>query len=319
MTRILVFGAGGVGITYAYILEKGGADVTAVCRSNYETAKASGFRIQSKLWGEVTSKPAVVASLEDATGAWDFIVVCSKAFPGVAVNLIKPAVSKITAIILAQNGIGIEEEYRAAFPQNTLISGVVYLPVTQVSNGVVEHGPLELFEIGTYPTQSPAASKNQAEHFASIFTAGGGTCKVYDDIQPQRWSKVMVNASLNSICALSLRSDADFFRSSEEAEQVMRDVMHEVLVVAHALGYTGITEETLEHHMDRHIQRMKTQGKEPSMLTDVRHNRPLEVDAILGNTLRIARQAAVKTPMLSLLYALTKGLNKSIEESQGKA
>jgi len=35
MTRVLIFGTGGVGSVYGYILDKAGAHVTTVCRSNY--------------------------------------------------------------------------------------------------------------------------------------------------------------------------------------------------------------------------------------------------------------------------------------------
>lgn len=39
MTRILVFGAGAVGAIYVYTFIQAGAEVTAVCRSNYEVVK----------------------------------------------------------------------------------------------------------------------------------------------------------------------------------------------------------------------------------------------------------------------------------------
>jgi 2-dehydropantoate 2-reductase len=134
MTRALIFGAGGVGCIYGYFLSKGGAEVTAVCRTNYDAVKSNGISISSKLFGNVSYQPKVVRSVQDALGPFDYILVCTKAFPGTA-KLIKPAVSKGTAIVLAQNGIGIEEEYAELYPNNTIISGVVWLPTTQVEPG----------------------------------------------------------------------------------------------------------------------------------------------------------------------------------------
>ncbi len=134
MTKALIFGAGGVGCIYGYILDCGGAEVTAVCRTNYEAAKADGITIRSKLWGNVHYRPGVVRVVVDAKGPFDFILVCSKAFPGTS-KLIEAAVSEQTAIVLAQNGIGIEEEYAELYPNNTIISGVVWLPTTQVEPG----------------------------------------------------------------------------------------------------------------------------------------------------------------------------------------
>ena len=134
MTRALVFGAGGVGIIYGYFLHKGGAEVTAVCRTNFDAVKTNGIKIRSKLFGNVHYRPEVVSSISDAKEPFDFILVCTKAFPGTA-KMIETAVSEKTAIVLAQNGIGIEEEYADLYPNNTIISGVVWLPTTQVEPG----------------------------------------------------------------------------------------------------------------------------------------------------------------------------------------
>lgn len=134
MTKALIFGAGGVGCIYGYILDRGGAEVTAVCRTNFEAVKAHGIAIRSKVWGKVHYRPEAVRSVSEAQGPFDFILVCSKAFPGTS-KMIEAAVSEQMAIVLAQNGIGIEEEYAELFPNNTIISGVVWLPTTQVEPG----------------------------------------------------------------------------------------------------------------------------------------------------------------------------------------
>lgn len=313
MVRALVFGAGGVGSVYGWFLEKAGVQVAAVCRSNYQQVKQKGLLIRSKKWGRNFHKPIAVPSTADARayGPFDYVLVCSKAFPDTH-TLIKDAVTPETAIVLAQNGIGIEDAYVKAYPKNTVISGVVYLPVIQVEPGVVEHlTPLERFEIGTYPALKPAAAKEKVQTFVDLFTSAGATCVAYDDIQSQRWYKIALNASFNPICALTLCDDANYLRSSEGALQMVCDVMKEVGRVASALGYNVITDETINEHTKRHIERLRTGGKAPSMLQDVMAARPIEVEAILGNLVRIACDAKVETPYLKLLYTLAKGLNFS--------
>ena len=47
------------------------------------------------------------------------------------------------------------------------------------------------------------------------------------------------------------------------------------------------------------------------MLADVRGGRPLEVEVILGNPLKKARELGVDTPRLEVLYVLTKALDES--------
>jgi len=326
MPNILLFGAGGVGIAYAYVLAKGGAHITAVCRSNYTTAKAHGFTLQSQIWGTQSIHPTIVSSASDAKeyGPFDYIVVCSKAYVGISpstAELIAPAVGPNTAIVLCQNGIGIEEEYVSAFPGNTIVSGVVYLPVTQVSPGHVVHGELEQLEIGTFPSSSTpqseatniAQAQAQIDAFAAIFTAGGGSIKVYADVQERRWTKLITNAAWNPICALSQCSDAAFLRTSATALTIVRRAMLEVVSIARAKGYTDITAETAEWQLSRAVGREKAggEGKEPSMLTDVREGRQrfMEVEPIVGNVVRIARELGVETATLDVVYVLIKGLS----------
>jgi 2-dehydropantoate 2-reductase len=140
MAKALIFGTGGVGSVYGYILHKAGLEVTAVCRTNYNAVREKGILIRSKLpdWGDSRYRPHAAQSVADAVrnGPFDYIIVASKAFPGTAKMVEEAVTTGQTAIVLAQNGIGIEEEYASLYPDNTIISGVVYLPVTQVEAGM---------------------------------------------------------------------------------------------------------------------------------------------------------------------------------------
>lgn len=321
MTKILVFGAGGVGCIYALILWRAGEEVTTVCRSNYEAVITEGITVRSKKpeWGTCQARPYAVRSTEGARqyGPFDFILVCSKAFPNTA-KLISAAVTPETVIVLAQNGIGIEAEYAVAYPNNTIISGVVYLPTTQVEPGIIEHGtPLERFEIGTYPVNAGADAKAKAHELAELFAKGDGTCVPYDDIQAQRWYKLALNAALNPVTALTLCDDANLIRSSEGALDMLKDIMREVGQTAKAYGYDNIDEASIIEQMSRHEDRLITGGKEPSMLVDVRHERAVEVEAILGNAVRMAKAKKVDVPLLKMLYTLTKARNFAISKDGG--
>ncbi|KAF2101139.1 2-dehydropantoate 2-reductase [Rhizodiscina lignyota] len=319
MVNTFIFGAGGVGCVYGWILSKAGARVTAACRTNYEAVKRNGIRIRSTKWGKQQYNPITVRTAAEARshGPFDYILVCSKAFPGTA-GLIKDAVSENTAIVLAQNGIGIEDEYAKLYPDNTIVSGIVYLPVTQVEPGVAVHTTfLEQFEIGTFPANASASAKAQCQRLSDLWKAAGAKAPVFDDVQVARWNKLALNATLNPITALTLCDDANFIRSSPGALDMAKDVMREVGRIASAAGYPIITEKVIEEHMQRHVDRLVTGGKEPSMLTDIRHNRPIEVEAILGNAVRIAQGLKVETPYLRLLYMLAKGRNYAVAQVDG--
>ena len=311
MPRILLFGAGSIGAAYIYIFTKGGAEVTAICRSNYAAAKANGFTINSGLWGDVHVQPEVVRTPSEAPGPWDFVVVCSKANPGAipsTAETVRPAVGRNTAIVIIQNGIAVEKEYAALFPDNPILSGVVYLPATQTAPAVIAHKEVELLHVGTFPANAPDEHKASAIEFAAIIKAGGGTVQIHDDIQFQRYSKLMVNAAWNPTCALTRSRDAQFIKSSPGALDFVRSVMLEVASIAQAAGYAKINADMVEYQINRATAR-DLPGVEPSMLADALAGRAMEVEAIVGNTVQIAREQGVQTPLLDALYALATALD----------
>ncbi|KAM0694502.1 hypothetical protein Q7P36_004858 [Cladosporium allicinum] len=332
--KVLVHGSGAIGAIYIYILQQSGCTVTAVCRSNYSAVKSNGFTINSDKFGknikvrpdQVVQSPAEAAS--QGLGPFDYVIVSTKALPGrketSTPEIIGPAVTEgETTIVLIQNGIGIEDEYAAAFPKNILISCVVYLPTTQISPGHIRMGAIELLHIGTFPStqdySSPAGLST--ERIRSILAQGGSNVHSHPDIQAQRWSKLLINASWNPICALSLSRDVAFLASGPLAEKLVQDVMDEVVLIAKAKGYGNVVSSDLaKEQLHRALERKGTPGIEPSMLVDVLNGRRMEVEVILGNPVRIARELGVEVPRLETIYALLKGLDEAVAlRGEGKS
>lgn len=313
--RILLFGAGGVGTVYLWLLSKT-SSTTAVCRSNYATAKRDGFTINSSIFGQnIHFRPHVVRSCEEAAASaapapFDYIVVSSKAIPGTVPPLIAPAVTPgRTVLVLLQNGIGIESEYAAAFPQNPIVSTVLYFPATQRPPCVVTHGEIERLELGAFPASAPPT---HAAAFAQLVTDAGATALTHDDVQQVRWTKLLLNASWNPICALARSKDTAVLASSSSADAVVEAVMHEIRAIAAAHGY-AISDATVRFELGRARARIPLDaGIEPSMLQDVLAGRRIEVEAIIGNAVRMARDKGVRCDRLELLYVLAKTLDEHL-------
>jgi ketopantoate reductase len=100
-----------------------------------------------------------------------------------------------------QNGVGNEDPFRSTYPQNTIISGVVWIGATQTSPGLIKHMQAENTEVGLFPNpgSDPEQEKSRLEHFASIMQQGGTNISVEDDVQVKRWEKVVWNAAWNTI------------------------------------------------------------------------------------------------------------------------
>jgi len=315
--RILIFGTGSICATYAFVLSRAvpPSNIITVCRSNYEHASQNGFTIHSSLWGENQKvQPVVVGSIDEAAAIdtslhFDYVLVCSKALPTVpsTAELLKPAISSKTIIVLLQNGIAIEQPYHKLYPDNPLLSTVVYLPTTQISPGIIQHKELELLHIGSYPASSGTES---AVRFSNLLKEAGASTQVHEDIQFERWSKLLVNASWNPICALSRSRDAQVLKSNTDAKEVVRGVMLEIAAVANACGYDGIDTALIDFQLRRATTR-ELPGVQPSMMADALAGRNMEVEAIVGNVVRLAKEHDVKTPMLQTIYVLATALDSS--------
>ncbi|KAH7321626.1 2-dehydropantoate 2-reductase [Rhexocercosporidium sp. MPI-PUGE-AT-0058] len=315
-TRVLIFGTGSIGATYAFVLSRAvpESNIVTVCRSNYDSASKDGFTINSSIWGENQKvRPVIVRSVDEAAttdpAPFDYVLVCSKALPTIpsTAEMIRPAVSPNTKIVLIQNGIAIEEPYARLYPSNPLLSTIVYMPVSQTSPGVILHKEVELLHIGSYPASS---SIEPAKEFANLIKAGGGTAEVHQDVQFERWSKLLVNASWNPMCALSRSPDAQLLKSSPEAKDLVRDVMLEIAAVASSCGYKTINSALVEFQLGRATIR-ELPGVAPSMLADALAGRNMEVEAIVGNVLKVGKEHGVVTPMLRAIYVLATALNGS--------
>ncbi|KAI1454980.1 6-phosphogluconate dehydrogenase C-terminal domain-like protein [Annulohypoxylon moriforme] len=342
MPKILLFGAGSLGVPYAWVLSNaiGQDNVTTICRSNYAEASRNGFTIHSGLWGNnLHFQPRVAKSVADAvehaTGkteseekpVFDYVVIAAKALPTTPsiAEVVGPAVTKgRTGIVLIQNGIVIEEEYAKMYPDNPILSTVAYFPATQVSPGVVHHKELEVLHVGTYPAEAPAAHKDSAKAFVDLLTKGGATGKLHDDVQRERWGKLLVNGVWNPTCALTRLRDRQFIDANKNLDLgldlsgsgkgdslgFIKEVMLEIAAIAQACGYADVNEELVDFQISRAAAR-DLPGVQPSMQTDAFEGRSMEVDAIVGNAVRLARKKGVPVPMLKTIYLLANGLSES--------
>lgn len=322
--KILIFGAGSIGGTYACVLSRAlpARSITVTCRSSFDAVSQNGITLHSTIWGkDLNFKPNVARTVPDAVQAnngepFDYVFVSSKALPSnpSTPELLKPAVTPgKTTIVLVQNGISTEEPYAKLFPDNPIISTVVYLPTTQVQPGVIEHREVEDMHVGTYPAHAPAAHKTAAKALVDLLTSAGATATLHDDVQTEKWSKLLINASWNSICALTRcrdRSLLEIRTQAGEYEDFIRGVMLEIAATAQAYGYVGVNAEAVDWQLQRAMVRTLP-GIQPSMMADAMAEKNMEVEAIVGNTVRLAREKKVPTPMLETIYFLAAGLDRS--------
>ncbi|KAH9851721.1 ketopantoate reductase PanE/ApbA C terminal-domain-containing protein [Lenzites betulinus] len=330
---ICVVGFGAIGALYAYAFEKSGkARVTAVCRSNYDVLQEHGLHVDSERFGTHTGwKPyRVVRTVEDAADRdYSYIVCAAKSIPEVITTpallspiiarLAQSPVEKVTGFVLLQNGIGIEDDLLAALAKvdapSVVISGCCWVDATALEKGrrIVQRGNEERLVLGYHsPLVAFAnakidmqAEKQSLESLCSILRAAGGNVEAAADIDVARWRKVLWNASFSTLCTLT-RSAVGETLNVRSSRAALKDIMREVLSVAHAsLPPSPLVQEVLSDRVVEDIIEHEDPKStfRPSMLVDLDHGRPMEVEAIVGGVLRRATAKNVPTPRLDLIYA----------------
>ena len=297
--RILVIGTGAIGSFYGSLLAKAGADVSVLARSDYEDVKAHGIEIRSETrlgqWHFTPSR--VVASAADLDEAPDFVLLCIKLVEGAdRAALLRDALGPDTAIVLLSNGVDIENEIAAAFPDHELISGLAFICVTRTAPGKIWHQAYGRLALGNYP--QGLSEKTRA--LAAAFESAGIGCNITENIVTARWQKCLWNAAFSPLSVLSGGLSTTDLLTTQEA--LIRSIMNEVSAIAAALGHPqpdGIIDQQIDG--TRKMPPYKT-----SMLLDFEAGRPMETEAILGNTVRAGHRAGVAIPHLDTVYALMK-------------
>jgi 2-dehydropantoate 2-reductase len=194
--------------------------------------------------------------------------------------------------------VDIEPEVAAAFPGNELLSGIAMVGVGRSAPGVVHHQTAGSPRLGRYPQGVTAA----AEQLAYQFSEGGIACSLTEQVVGARWQKALWNASLNPISIMGAVLDTTHMLGTPEARDFVRRTMQEVSAVATAAGHAppaGLIEQLIE--VTAAMPPYKT-----SMAQDYESGRAMEIEAILDNTLRVARRLDVATPVLDSLHALAR-------------
>lgn len=320
--KVLVVGSGGVGAVAALSLTLNGkCETTLVVRSDHDKVVAEGYTFRSVTYGNFDNwRPVHVArSVADAAthGPFDFIVVTTKNIPDgpmTCEDIIRPAVSLQTTIVLIQNGIGIEGPMIQEFPGNVVLSSVTLIGSTNINCEVHNlHKDTMLLSPFNNPNVSAEIAQQKAREFADLYqNADEKVNKVIleESSLQSRWEKLVYNSVFNTICTI-VELDVNrcqIFGSNE----LFNKAMNEVVAIAASDGVV-IDDSTKEKFM--HIGDGLFYS--PSMTVDRMKKQYFELEVILGNPLRIAREKNVPCPVLETVYQLLKMVQLKMKEEKG--
>ena len=103
-------------------------------------------------------------------------------------------------MLSAQNGLGSEEVIAELMPSGYVIRGTTFMSGTRFADDHVHYELNTATWMGPFePTETPF---ELVEELAALMNASGLKAEALRDARPAQWSKLIFNASVNSVSAL---------------------------------------------------------------------------------------------------------------------
>jgi 2-dehydropantoate 2-reductase len=301
--RVCVIGAGVIGSLFAgHLAQVAEVSVLTRRRNHADALNRDGLRVtgRSDLHARVTA-----ADDPDELEPFDLGIVATK-----ATGLEEAAASlegrfQDATVMTTLNGLGAEEVVRA-HGDWPLVSAVTFMSGTKHSDTEVEY----ILDTETWMGPYEETPLERVEEIGDLVRRAGLKAEVLPDLRPAQWSKLIFNATVNSVAALTgLPHDAHF--AAEEASSDLGNLVHDLVdegkAVAAAAGIE-LHEDPWEMNV---LATRRGSAHFPSMLEDVEARRPTEVDLITGSLVREAERHGVSVPLHTALYRLVKAKEES--------
>lgn len=292
---IAVIGAGAVGGYYGARLLQHGHRVHLLTCGDCQHIRRYGMSIQSRD-GDFSLLPAQINVYDDPRQMpkADWVIVTLKTTANRHLQeLVSPVLKPDSVILTLQNGLGNEELLAELFGRERILGGMAFVCINRPSPGEILHTDHGMIRLG----EPFGVKSDRSKKLAELFNDSQVPCEVLDDLTYGRWDKLIWNVPFNGLgAALDLTTDRII--ASKHGLSLVRRLMREVIAAAGGLGVRfdlSVIEEKIQH--------TQTMGAyKTSMQIDRQKHRPMEIEAIIGNCLRAARNSLIPTPAMEMVY-----------------
>jgi 2-dehydropantoate 2-reductase len=210
-------------------------------------------------------------------------------------------------LMTVQNGLGAEEIVRRHGPWR-LLSSITFMSGTRHSDTWVEY----ILDTATWIGPYGDAPFSSAQETADLIVAAGLQAEAFQDLRPAQWSKLIFNATVNAVAALTGLPHDHHFADREglgDLGHLVHELVEEGKAVAAAVG-VELREDPWEMNV---LATQRGHAHYPSMLEDVEGRRKTEIELITGALVREARGNGVPVPLHTALYRLIRAREASWE------
>lgn len=315
--RYAIYGAGSLGTVLGAYITQRGVDIDLINRNraHVEALNRHGARVTGTVSMTV---PVKAMTPEHMQGPYDVILLLTKQLDNAAVvTMLKEHLREDGVLVTLQNGLP-EPGIAAIVGQNRTMGCVVEWGATLAAPGeaVLTSAPDSLsFHMG----KMEGISDRQ---YAMVKALLENMCPVHEEsnLLGARWSKLLINATFSGLGTV-LGGTFGSVSERADARQIAVRCMKECMEVGKAEGivFAPVQGKDLTRLFGYRsafkrfiatllipIAMKKHRNIEPSMLQDLKHGKPTEVDAINGIICAYGRKHGVPTPINDRIVELIK-------------
>ncbi len=309
--RVLIYGAGAVGLGIASCLLKSECQVDIVARENTVSALQKHGLARTGIWGSFHAEPSRFGSYTSLgqvrARKYDYILVCTKSFDSLAaakdLSQHKFLFGKETKIVLFQNGWGNAEAFSTFFNRGKIYSARVITGFQRTNlNEVTITVHADSIHIGSLFNKDSSPLTDLCEAIAH----GDIPCQTTNEIAKDLWAKMLYNCALNPLGAI-LDVPYGVLAENQTTRTIMNGIVDETFNVMAEAGYKThwpTSEDFLEVFYNKLVP--DTAEHKSSTLQDIMAKKRTEIDALNGAVIRLAERYKVEVPCNLVVYNLIK-------------
>jgi 2-dehydropantoate 2-reductase len=306
-----------------------GEEVTFVARgANLAAIAERGFTLIEEDGRQQVANSVSAISIDQATPQ-DVVLLAVKAHQVAALAPKLPGLfGPDTMVVTLQNGVPWWYCYRlggpfdgrpvraadpdgviAAHIANERIIGTVVYPASEL----IAPGVVKVIEGNRFTLGEPSGEKTErVQRISDSLTKAGFKAPISADLRAEIWLKLWGNVVFNPVSALSHATLAGIC-GFEPTRDLAVKMMAETQLVAEKLGVR------FRISIEKRIAGAAAVGEhKTSMLQDVEAGRALELEALVGSVVEMARLTETPTPHIDAIYAVTCLLGQTLASRHGR-
>ncbi|MEM9418408.1 MAG: putative 2-dehydropantoate 2-reductase [Planctomycetota bacterium] len=296
-----ILGTGALGGYYGGMLVRAGLETHFLLRSDFDHVREHGLIIDSVRGDFALSVDQINAYGEPSKlPACDVAVVCLKTtqsdrLPELLAHCVKPN----GVVLVLQNGLHPEADAAAIVGDDRVLGGLCFLCSNKIGPGHIQHLDYGHIHMGVY--QPETSDSPATRHFPGIvedFSAAGIETIAVDDLRLSRWKKLVWNIPYNGLSVV-LNQTTDVMMGDPHTRRRIEAIMHEVQAAALAVDGKVIEDAFIQKMLD---YTAKMEPYKTSMMLDYEAGREMEIEAIVGDPLRVAHSQQISCGEIESIY-----------------